>query len=141
MSDVKVLHPDLSKVYAKWTVAIGGGKSPTKWTKKPPTIRKSTAKLSPIATGPRLVRTSALARGERQSGFQRAAFNLSVQAQVWLQVRISAEEGLSPGVNMCANSISNRPSPLDDRDYKLRSQTQTCLCHQPGSTVFATPSP
>ena len=28
MSDVKVLHPDRPKVYAMWTVIIGGGKSP-----------------------------------------------------------------------------------------------------------------
>ena len=28
-----------------------------------------------------------------------------IQAQVWLQVRISAEEKLYPGVNMCTNSI------------------------------------
>ena len=37
------------KVYARWTVIIGGGKSPIKWAKKPPTTRKSTAKLSHIA--------------------------------------------------------------------------------------------
>ena len=49
MSDVKVLHPDHPKVYARWTVIIGGGKSPIKWAKKPPTTRKSTAKLSHIA--------------------------------------------------------------------------------------------
>ena len=77
MSDVKVLYPDHPKVYARWTVVIGGGKGPNKWAKKPLTIRKSTAKLSHIATGPRLARTSALARGERQSGFKRAAFILS----------------------------------------------------------------
>ena len=56
-------------VHARWAVVIGGGKSPTKWAKKPLTIRKSTAKLSHIATGPRLARTGALAIGERPSGF------------------------------------------------------------------------
>ena len=65
-------------MYARQTVVIGGVKSPTKWAKKLPTIRKSTVKLSHIATGPRVARTSALARGERQSGFKRAAFILSV---------------------------------------------------------------
>ena len=49
MSDIEVLHPDHPKVYARWTVSIGGGKSPIKWAKKPPTTRKSTAKLSHIA--------------------------------------------------------------------------------------------
>ena len=77
MSDVKVLHLDHPKVYARWAVVIGGGISPTKWAKKPSTIRKSTAKLSHIATSPRLARTRALARGERQSGFKRAAFVIS----------------------------------------------------------------
>ena len=77
MSGVKVLHPDYPKVYARWTVLIGVGKSPTKWAKKPPAIRKSTAKLSRMATGPRLARTNALARSERQCGFKRAAFILS----------------------------------------------------------------
>ena len=28
MCDVRVLHPDHPKVYARWTVIIGGGKSP-----------------------------------------------------------------------------------------------------------------
>ena len=65
MSDVKVLHLDHPKVYARRTVVIGGGKSPTKWAKKPPAIRKSTAKLSHIATGPRLARTSTLAIGAK----------------------------------------------------------------------------
>ena len=63
MSDVKALYPDYPKLYARWTVVIGGGKSPTKWAKKPPTIHKSTAELSHIGEGPRLARTSALARG------------------------------------------------------------------------------
>ena len=49
MSDVEVLHPDHPKVYVRWTVIIGGEKSPTKLAKKPPITRKSTAKLSPIA--------------------------------------------------------------------------------------------
>ena len=49
MSDVGVFHPDYPKVYARWTVIVGGGKSPTKWAKKPPTTRKSTAKLFHIA--------------------------------------------------------------------------------------------
>ena len=49
MSDIELLHPDHPKVYARWTVIIGGGKSPIKWAKKPPTTRKSTAKLSHIA--------------------------------------------------------------------------------------------
>ena len=49
MSDIEVLHPDHPKVYARWTVIIGGGKSPIKWTKRPPTTRQSTAKLSHIA--------------------------------------------------------------------------------------------
>ena len=31
--DVKVLHPDHPKVYARWAVIVGGGKSPTKWAK------------------------------------------------------------------------------------------------------------
>ena len=39
---------------------------------------------------------------------------LVIQAQVWLQVRISVEEGLSPGVNVRANSISPRASPSDE---------------------------
>ena len=47
--DVKVLHPDYQKVYVRWAVIIGGGKSPTKWAKKPPTTRKSAAKLFHIA--------------------------------------------------------------------------------------------
>ena len=71
--DSEVLHPDLPKVYARWTVIIGGGKSPTKWAKKPPTICKSTVKLSHIATDPRQAQTSALARGEKQSVFKHAA--------------------------------------------------------------------
>ena len=49
MSDIEVLHPDHPKVYARWTVIIGGGKSPIKWVKKPPTTYKSTAILSHIA--------------------------------------------------------------------------------------------
>ena len=57
MSDIEVLHPDHPKVYARWAVIIGGGKSPIKWVKKPPTILKSTAKLSHIANScpPRIV--------------------------------------------------------------------------------------
>ena len=67
MSDIKVLHPDHPKVYARWAVIIGGGKSPIKWAKKPPTTRKSTAKLSHIAqVQGRLEPT--LARGERLTG-------------------------------------------------------------------------
>ena len=46
MSVIEILHPDHPKVYARWRVIIGGGKSPIKWAKKPPTTRKSTAKLS-----------------------------------------------------------------------------------------------
>ena len=65
MSDVKVLHPDHPKIYARRTVVICGEKSPTKWAKKPPTICKSTAKFSHIGTGPRLARTSTLARDVR----------------------------------------------------------------------------
>ena len=49
MSDIEVLYPDHLKVYARWTVTIGGGKSPIKWAKKLPTTRKSIAKLSHIA--------------------------------------------------------------------------------------------
>ena len=49
VSDIKVLHPDHPKVYVRWTVIIGGVKSPIKWAKKPPTTRKRTAKLSHIA--------------------------------------------------------------------------------------------
>ena len=64
VSDIDVLHPDHLKVYARWTVIIGGGKSPIKWAKKPPTTSKSTAKLSHIANiQGRLEPT--LARGER----------------------------------------------------------------------------
>ena len=54
VSEVKVLHLGHPKVYARWTVVIGGRKSPSKWAKKPPTIRKSTAKLSHITTSPKL---------------------------------------------------------------------------------------
>ena len=49
MSNIEVFHPDHPKVYARWTVVFGGGKSPIKWAMKPPTTRKSTAKLSHIA--------------------------------------------------------------------------------------------
>ena len=49
MSDIEVLHLDHPKVYVRWTAIIGGGKSPIKWAKKPPTTRMSTAKLSHIA--------------------------------------------------------------------------------------------
>ena len=73
MSNIEVLYLYHTKVYARWTVIIGGGKSPTQWAKKPPTIRKSTVKLSHIATDPRQARISALARDERQSGFKHAA--------------------------------------------------------------------
>ena len=45
VSDIEVLHQDHPKVYARWIVIIGGGKSPTKWAKKLPTTRKTTAKL------------------------------------------------------------------------------------------------
>ena len=66
MSDIEVLHPDHPKVYARWTVIIGGGKSPIKWDMKPPATRKSTAKLSHRAKiQGRLEPT--LASGERQS--------------------------------------------------------------------------
>ena len=54
MSDIEVLHLDHPKVYARWTVMIGGGKSPIKWARKPPITGKSTAKLSHIASGERL---------------------------------------------------------------------------------------
>ena len=64
MSDIIVLHPDHLKVYAKWTVIIGGEKSPIKWAKKPPTTRKLTAKLSRIAKVQGRLEP-ALARGER----------------------------------------------------------------------------
>ena len=64
MSDINVLHPDHLKVYARWTVIIGGGKGPIKWAKKPPTTRKSTAKLSHIAKVQGRLE-SALASGER----------------------------------------------------------------------------
>ena len=61
---LRVSHPDHPKEYARWTVIIGGGKSPIKWAKKPPTTRKSTAQLSHIAkVRGRLER--ALARVER----------------------------------------------------------------------------
>ena len=46
MTDVKFLPPDHPKAYARWTVVIGGGETPTEWAKKPPTICKSTAKFS-----------------------------------------------------------------------------------------------
>ena len=49
VSDIEVLRPDHPKVYARWTVIIGGGKSQIKWAKKSPTTRKSTAKLSHMA--------------------------------------------------------------------------------------------
>ena len=58
--DVKVLHPDHPKVYARGTVIIGGGKSLIKWAEKPPTTRKSTAKLSHIAECPSQARTCTL---------------------------------------------------------------------------------
>ena len=48
MRDIEVSHPDHLKVYARWTVIIGGGKSPITWAMKPPTTRKSTAKLCHI---------------------------------------------------------------------------------------------
>ena len=64
MSDIEVLHPDHRKVYARWTVIIGGGKSPIKWAKKPLTTRKSTAKLSHIAKVQGRLEP-ALASGER----------------------------------------------------------------------------
>ena len=66
MSDVKVLHLDHPKVYARWTVVNGGGKSPTKWAQKPSTICKSTVKLSHIAKIQGRLQP-ALASGERQS--------------------------------------------------------------------------
>ena len=64
MREVKVLHLDHPKVYAKWTVIIGGGKSPIKGAKKPPTTRKSTAKLSHQAKVQGRLKP-ALARGQR----------------------------------------------------------------------------
>ena len=64
MSDIEVLHPDHPKVYARWTVIIGGGKSPIKWAKNPPTTRKSTAKLFHIAKVQGRLEP-ALASGER----------------------------------------------------------------------------
>ena len=45
------------------------------WAKKPLAFRKSTAKLSHRATDPRLAQTSALARGESQSGIKCAALS------------------------------------------------------------------
>ena len=64
MSDIEVLHPDRPKVYARWTVIIGGGKSPIKLAKKLPTTRNSTAKLSHIAKVQGRLKP-ALASGER----------------------------------------------------------------------------
>ena len=62
-SDIEVLHPDHPKVYARWTVIIGGGKIGLK---TPLTTHKSTAKLSHIAKVQGRLEP-ALARGERQS--------------------------------------------------------------------------
>ena len=59
-------HRRMTHIYARWTVIVGGGKSPIKWAKKPPTIRKSTAKLSHIAKVQGRLET-VLASGERQS--------------------------------------------------------------------------
>ena len=64
MSEIKVLHADNPKVYARWTVINGGGKSPIKWAKKPLTTRKSTAKLPNIAKVQGRLEP-ALASGER----------------------------------------------------------------------------
>ena len=65
MSNIKVLHPDHPKVYARRTVIIGGGKSPIKWAKKSLTTRKSIAKLSHIAKAQGKLEP-ALASGERR---------------------------------------------------------------------------
>ena len=60
---LKGFTPGLPKgIYARWTV--GGGKSPIKWAKKPPTTRKSIAKLSHIAKVQGRLKP-ALAIGER----------------------------------------------------------------------------
>ena len=64
MCDIEVLRLDHTKVYARWTVIIGGGKNPIKWAKKPPTTHKSTAKLSHIAKVQGRLEP-AFARGER----------------------------------------------------------------------------
>ena len=79
MSDIEVLHPNHPKVYARWTVIIGGGKSPIKWAKKPPTTPKSTAKLSHIAKVIQGRLEPALASGERQS-FKRTS---PINAHPW----------------------------------------------------------
>ena len=65
MSDIEVLHPGHPKVYARWTVIIGGEKSPLKWAKKPLTTRKSTAKLSHIAKAQGRLEPALISSGER----------------------------------------------------------------------------
>ena len=53
-----------------------------------------------------------------------------IQAQVWLQVQILTEEGLSPGVNMCANSISPRASPSDETINRGPRQRPVCVANR-----------
>ena len=47
-----------------------------------------------------------------------------------MPVRISAEEGLSPGVNMCANSISHRPSPSDETINRGPRHRPVCVANR-----------
>ena len=62
---MKVLQPDHPKIYLKCQVdCYYWWKKEPKWAKKPPTIRKSTAKLSHIAQVQGRLKP-ALARGER----------------------------------------------------------------------------
>ena len=55
---------------------------------------------------------------------------LVIQAQVWLQVRISVEEGLSPGVNMCANSIYPRASPSNETINQCPRHRTVCVANR-----------
>ena len=67
--------------------------------------------------------------GTRVSAFGSCA-RLVIQAQVWLQVRTSAEEGLSPGVNMCANSIFPRASPSDETISRVPKHRPVCVANR-----------
>ena len=75
------------KVYARWTVIIGGGKSQIKWAKKQPTTRKSNAKLSHIAkVQDRL--EPALASRERLSVLNAMFYPLGLGWPQWAQKKM-----------------------------------------------------
>ena len=110
-------HPMAKKTVEEWvsewywgftlTVIIGGGKSPIKWAKKPPTTRKSTAKLSHIAKVQGRLEP-VLARGERQS-LKHSVLSAWPQVaptdgvhwnlQVWAKVGPGAHWNLELGAN------------------------------------------